>query len=86
MMAVEDKTDRVCGAANQGPEDGPSSPCARAHHLVLDLHTSRRSAASERARAASKCQSLHIYELRMRCHVCARRNSRKPLQDAIPET
>ena len=47
MMAVEDKTDRVCGAANQGPEDGPSSPCARAHHLVLDFHPSQRSAASE---------------------------------------
>ena len=27
-MTVADKTDRVCGAANQGPEDGPSSPCA----------------------------------------------------------
>ena len=27
-MTVADKTDGVCGAANQGPEDGPSSPCA----------------------------------------------------------
>ena len=47
MVAVEDKTDRVCGAANQGPEVGPSSPCARAPHLALDFQPSQRSAASE---------------------------------------
>ncbi|KAL1749795.1 hypothetical protein FB107DRAFT_280300 [Schizophyllum commune] len=46
-MTVADKTDGVCGAANQGPEDGPSSPRGRVLRLVLDSHPSRPSAASE---------------------------------------
>ena len=85
-MTVADKTDGVCGAANQGPEVGPPSPCARARHLAFNSHPSRGSAASELAQNASEYQSLHIYELRKRFHVCARRNPRKPQQDAIPET
>ena len=46
-MVVADKKDAVCGAANQGPEVGPSSPSGRADHPVLDFHPSQRSAASE---------------------------------------
>ena len=47
VMVVTDKTDGVCGAANQGPEGGPSSPCARVPRLVFNSHSSRSSAASE---------------------------------------
>ena len=43
-MVVADKTDGVCGAANQGPEGGPSSPCDGVPQLVFSSHPLRSSA------------------------------------------
>ena len=69
-MVVADKKDAVCGAANQGPEVGPSSPSGRAHHLVLDFHPSQRSVASESPQYCSNTSPANILKvLRSRLHM-----------------
>lgn len=68
-MAVADKMDGVCGAANQGPEGGPSSPCGRVPRLDFNSHSSRSSAASEstpKHRNTSPALILRI----LRSHPC----------------
>ena len=64
MVVVADKTGGVCGAANQGPEGGPSSPCGRVLRLVFDSHPSHPSAASELAPNWSTTPSPQILNAR----------------------